>query len=184
VDLWTDARRRQGALEDAGSGTRLEYVIESLIERGWSKERPWENEQSVSKDAAMPPLFAELDAFDKRQKNLRHHSIAGSDRTRQVVEALARGHGVVFGTGVKNPYFYPRRNTVLGPEALGGDENGHAQRIRGYSTRRSAFVVQNSWGSYFGGVEWEDGRDLDGCVFVSPQVIEEAWDIEVFENVK
>lgn len=176
VDLWVDARRRQGDLEGVLDGTRAEYAIESLVARGVSPYVQGEDSRSTSEDDDLPSLDQELAATDNRLR-VTHRTIAGA-RSDKVIQALLQGHGVVFGTGVSERYNSPPPGVVLGPGYLGGEDNGHEQRIAGYDSKRDAFLVQNSWGQGWGGCVI-DGVSLPGCVLVSRAVIESAWDVDV-----
>lgn len=179
VDLWVDARRRQGDLEGVHDGTRAEYAIESLIHRGWSPRADGEDTRPEADDARLTSLSAELSAYDHRLTGARHYAITGN-RVAQTIAALRAGLGVVVGTGTRPSYGSPPRDVVLGLEYLGGDDDGHEQRIVGWSENRRAFVAQNSWGAGWGGCV-VDGVTYPGCALVSPEVIGAAWDVDAIE---
>lgn len=179
VDLWTDARRRQGDLEGVHDGTRAEYGIESLLRRGWSPMVDGEDGRPEAEDAKLSSLAAELAAFDHRFTGAKHFAILGN-RVQQTISALHAGFGVVFGTGVRDHYFSAPADVVLGLDYLGGDDNGHEQRVVGWVQERRAFLVQNSWGPGWGGCV-VNGEALLGCALVSPEVIATAWDIDAIE---
>lgn len=184
VDIWVDARRRQGDLEGALEGTRAEYAIESLLKRGWSNYEPGEDSRPVLEDMKMPSLAKELFADDHRQSPyVKHFSIA-SDRVNAVLQALQQNFGVVMGTGTRAKFFDPPSDTVLRLDYLSGDSGGHEQRIFCYDEKRRAFGVQGSYGSSFGGFRGSNGVWYPGCVLVDEDVIEAAWDIDVLEIVK
>lgn len=184
VDLWVDARRRQGNLEEVKDGTRLEYALDSLVERGWSPYIEGEDSRPLKDDGRIDSLAGELAAFDHRSAGVEHFTIE-QNRVRSIIDALSLGRGVVISTGTRPSYFTPPMQTVLGPDYLGGAENGHAQRVVGYDPQREAFIVLNSWGANWGGCVASFGVVLPGCVFVSHGVIESAWDIDVidFSNI-
>ena len=179
VDLWVDARRRQGDIEGVHDGTRAEYAIESLIHRGWSPRADGEDTRPEADDARLTSLSAELSAYDHRITGARHYAITGA-RVAQTIAALRAGLGVVVGTGTRPAYGAPPRDIVLGLDYLGGDDDGHEQRIAGWVESRRAFLIQNSWGASWGGCV-VDGVAYPGCALVSPAVIGSAWDVDAIE---
>lgn len=182
VDVWRDARRRQGSLESVMDGTRAEYAIASLINRGFSPYKKDEDARDVSKDDDSKGTLAdEMFAHDKRQIGVVNYDISVS-RIASIIAALKLDYVVGIGVGVRDPFYRPPYNKVLGPEYLGGNSSGHEMRIFGYVAERKAFVLQNSWGIGWGGVVVE-GIGRAGCCLVSEEVIEEAWDIDALEIV-
>jgi hypothetical protein len=180
VDLWKDARRRQGRLDHVLDGTRAEFAIEALIRRGWSAYQLGEDAGSASKDDDKPDLDRELFADDRRMPTVTHYDIGpGSDRVERVVAALQRGYVVGLGTGVRHRFFNPPRDTVLDDEYLGGNVNGHEMRVVGYVADMDGFLLQNSWGEAWAGFELD--RPYRGCCLVSLDVVEQAWDIDALE---
>lgn len=182
VDIWVDARRRQGNLEGILDGTRSEFAIESLIRRGWSSYVTGEDRRTSDKDDELPGLLRELQATDRRMLQLRHRCLFG-DRSQQVIAALHAGHGVILSGGSRPAYHRPPKNTVLGLDYRSGASGGHCERIAGYDADRDAFLVQGSWGTLWTWCEVA-GKRYEGCCLVSRGVIEEAWDVDVLEVVR
>jgi hypothetical protein len=90
-------------------------------------------------------------------------------------------------TGVRDPYFAffsaarspSQSDVVLTTTALGGDTDGHEQRIvaveRVGGVRQ--FLIQNSWG-LAGGAHLPDGTFQLGLARVNEGVMRAAWDID------
>jgi len=209
VSLWRDARRRQGRLEAVSSGTRLEYVISSLVERGWDPYRPGEETDLVEAGLGAPPagddLADELAADDHRlAPGARRYRIigTGADVLDAVDAALATGLDVVQGSGTREALQRyegdpTRPDDILDERHFGGDHEGHAYRIAGRDTLHGVriYLVQNSWGPRgarpcspadaprgWGGCHLPDGQWAPGCAWAHERVIAElAWDRVVLE---
>jgi hypothetical protein len=196
VDAWTDARRRDGTLARADYGTWAESVFEGLIKRGTSTYHDGEDARPTSEDVRIDELEGELEAADKRiPETWEHRQIVGT-RVPQVLDALARERIVVFGTGVRGPFFGLRRDEVATTNYLGGNQNGHEQGVVGYVASRGLFIGQGSWGTSFAGITLPDefsdeeiarlfpcayGRFLPGCFWFEPEVLVQAWDVDVLQ---
>jgi hypothetical protein len=195
VSIWREARRRQGLIEVLELGTRYEYAVDGLVARGWDPYREGEetDDEEAGKGAAPAgdDLADEMFADDKRLgKELKRYRILGFGVAvfDAVDEALRRGWGVGIGTGLLTPFFHYARTPdqpehVLGTEYMGGHMDNHAQRVAGraaYMGRRK-YLVQNSWGTEFGGCHAPDGTWLAGCVWVDEDVIVAAHDIHVLQ---
>lgn len=201
VDLWTDARRREGDLDNPEVGTSSEYAIESLIKRGASPYVQGEDDRPVSEDIRIPSLAQELQADAQRiSVDAVHRTIVG-ERTPQLVDALSRNMAVCFGTGVRDPYFSVGKEAVVSVECLGSNDNGHEQGIVGFvgpndarwpAEVRGCFIVVNSWRNWGGlhlpcsvvmttGQTLSAGTFLTQCVFVRPEAINVAWDADALE---
>ena len=176
VDTWIDARRREGNLA-APNGTRSEFAIESIMERGVSPFDTSQDVQDPSLDVQLPALDSELAAYDRRVQ-VTDHMVVPVPRRDDIISALHASYGVVFGAGVTDCYFNPPNNTVLDSTYIGVDYNGHEQRIFAYFADLDAFGVQNSWGA-----DWcwftYGGRTFHGCTLVNPTAIDLAWDVDV-----
>ena len=180
VDLWIDARRRQGDLLDASQGVAGEFVINSLMVRGWSSYTEGEDSEPLSDDMIMPELDKELEAYDHRQLNAIHYTIPFGNRKLQVIDALSKGYGVMIGGSCKDAFFNPPHGKVLGLDYFNGDAgNGHAMRIAGYDAALDAFIDENSWGSDWDFCVTSAGLKIPGCCLFAPAVIESVWDVEV-----
>jgi hypothetical protein len=185
IDLWVDGRRRQGDLLDPLQGVASEFVIDSLIYRGWSEAVPGEDERDARLDVQQPDLASELTAYDHRQIGALHFTISRGSRKAAVVDALRKGHGVMIGGGCSDAFQSPPAGEILGTAYFGsGTSNGHAMRVAGYDADLDAFLTVNSWGESWGGATLADGRHFPGCVLMSPAVIEAVWDVEVIAIVQ
>ena len=180
VDLWRDARRRQGNLERIEFGTRAEYVIESLMKRGWSPYTVGEDTRPDDVEDEKPSLRSEMFAHAKRQVGVVHYDIPRNRRS-SIVAALRNGYVVGIGVGCKAPFFHPTatRDRILGGDFVGGDSYLHEMRVVGFVADMDAFLVQNSWGEAWAGAELD--RPYHGCCFLSTEVVEEAWDVDALE---
>lgn len=179
VDLWRDARRRQANLEGIHDGTRAEYVIASLMKRGWSPYKAGEDRRpSEDDDNPKGSLADEMFAHDTRQVGAVHYAIT-RDRVAATIQALKAGYVVAGGWGLSEGFYKPKGDTVLGAENFMG-QNGHEMRIAGYLEDRRAFLLQNSWGIYW---TWcAIGTDVKaGCCLISEEALEAAWDIDAIE---
>ena len=195
VSIWRDARRRQGRVELIELGTRIEYGIESLVERGWDQYRPGEelDEEEAGKGAAPAgdDLGDEMFAHDTRlPKSLVRYRIIGFGAALldAIDEALRRGFGVVIGVSLRDPFLShvqapEQRDQVLGLDYLGGGKNNHAMRVigRGVYDGRRRYLIQNSWSRDWGGCRAPDGMWLPGCVWVDEASIIVAHDVHVLQ---
>jgi hypothetical protein len=195
VSIWREARRRQGALEQIDIGTRFEYAVEGLVERGWDPYREGEDtdEEEAGKgaDPAGDDLEDEMDAADHRvSKHLARYRILGfgSRVLDSIDEALRRGLGVGIGTFLAQPFMDyvgdPNRiDVILGPEFFACHANAHAQRVvgRAIGYGRRKYLLQNHWGTNWGGCHLPDGTWQPGCSWVDESVIVGANDIHVMQ---
>lgn len=185
VSIWREARRRQGVVEQIDEGTRIEYAIAGLVARGWDKYREGEDddteEAGLNAPAAGDDLADELYAYDKRQIGVERYRISsdGEERLDQIDVALARGLGVVFGTGTRKPFYTLGPDAIADERHLGGDENGHAMRVFGRFFQQSTrlYLIQNSWSESFGGCRSPTGLWFAGCFVAKPIVLLESWDV-------
>lgn len=184
TQLWIDARRRQGNLEGCLDGTRVEYALDSLKERGVGTYTSEDDTQDIIDDGRIPSLMKELEA-DTHRVNVSHY-ILEENRSERVRQALQAGQCVVLCTGVSYDYGDMGFNQVVTPRDL--DPNmytrGHAQRVFAYFDDVGLFGVVNSWGVTWGGFAMNSTEAhgvFKGCVLVEPACIEQAWDIDVFD---
>jgi hypothetical protein len=201
VDLWTDARRRQGDLANPLTGIYSEHAIESVVNRGVSRYVPGEDERDWGQDQQIATLEQELDADARRIDVTAIHRTIVANRTPQLCDALQRDYACGFGAGVLDPYMSIGLGAVAGPECWGGDA-GHEQRIVGYVAAgdmrfpiawRGCFIVHNSWIDWGGlilpcavtltnGQALVGGSRLSQCVLVPASVIEtQIWDADALE---
>jgi hypothetical protein len=182
VELWRDARRRQGNLEGILDGTRAEYVIESIIRRGWSPYQSGEDSRpSRDDDNPKGKLSDELFAYDKRQTYANHYSIT-KDRVAATIDALGKGAIVCGGWGVQDKFFAPPPRKLLDASYLNNNGNGHEMRIVGYDADQKGFLLQNSWGPMWSIAEFE-GVQEEGCVLIGEDALLAAWDLDVIKVV-
>ena len=180
VDLWRDARRRQGNLEGVLEGTRAEYVIASLIERGWSPFKEGEDARDIDlDDDETGSLADEMFAHDKRQTNVTNYDIS-RNRVDQTIVALQRGYVVGGGWGLADKFFRPPPDTILDPSFMNTNTNGHEMRIVAYFADLRAFLLQNSWSPFW---TWcvVNGVTYRGCCLISEESVEVAWDLDAVE---
>lgn len=184
INLWIDARRREGNLDRADFGTTAEAAIESLIKRGLDPYQPNEESQPDEEYRQMPDLTEELAADDNRLKPEVERFIVDGSLANQrlaIVHALVEGKAVLWATGVKEPFFSLLRDQIAGDECVGADYNGHQMRMFAYDASRDLFGVQNSWGDEFAGMEFE-GIEYPGCFWIrATSAIAGQWDTMVVD---
>ena len=207
VDLWTDARRRQGNLLNADTGTDSIHAIDSFTDRGLSLYVDGEDSRPITQDIEIAALQSELQAPDHRLSGTAYHMAVtiGASAREQIVDGLQRGYACIFGTGVFDPYFDLKTDNIADRRCLGADDQGHEQRILGYIdandarfpiAQRGCYVIQNSWGAAWGGyilpcdittvdsTTFSFGTMLSGCVLATYDVIEStAWDCDVVQII-
>jgi hypothetical protein len=202
VDLWTDARRRQGDLGDPSQGTDSHHAIDSVILRGVSSYVAGEDERPEAEDRQIADLEQELAADARRVAVDAVHRTILVDRAAALVDALQRGYACSFGAGVLDPYMRLGLNAVAGAACWGDDGAGHEQRLIGWIADddrswpgqwRGSFLVQNHWREWGGlvlpcpvvridGVTLAAGTLLRSCVLVTARVLDQiAWDIDTLE---
>ena len=147
VDLWTDARRRDGTLAHPDEGTTSESAIESLIHRGISPYVSGEDERPIVLDTELCALGQELAADDARLSPQAEHHVLTSPE--QAVDALLRNLGVCHGGPVNDLYQGLQRDEVVRPKHLTGNA-GHERRLFGYIASYDLFLEANSWGPWAG----------------------------------
>lgn len=194
VSIWREARRRQGKIESITEGTRFEYAVEGLVHRGWDTWKPGEDASNEEAGAFAPPagddLADELFAHDKRITAQRSRISEEGEKRYELIEvALQANHGVVIGIGTRPKFLrhtgvQNQPDVVLGLAYLGGDVDGHGMRVRAFWRDRDGnriYMLQNSWGPFWGGCHGPDKVWYPGCVWVSQAVINVAWDLHVVE---
>jgi hypothetical protein len=185
VRIWTDARRRDHNIANDDDGTWFASAIQSVMIRGFDPEEMDEWDDPVERTEP-DDIASELAAYDTRQHEAEHWRLPDGDLDR-LDDALTRGLGVGIGAGVCNAYFSyfssPRSasepDVVLGTDALGGNSNGHEQRVVAVQLVNGLrrYCIQNSWGPN-GGCHLPNGRFQLGCCWVNEAVIRAAWDID------
>lgn len=182
VDVWIDARRRQGNIEGVLDGTRSEYAIESLIYRGVTEWSPNDDIQPIEEDARLPGLAQELQA-DAHRLAVQHYTLPQNGRRSIAIrQALQENRGVVFGTGVSESYCDLPYNHVVTPRELDPryTDRGHEQRVFAYFDELGLFGVVNSWGIWGGfTLSGNYAGNYPGCCLVEPTCLENAWDVDI-----
>jgi hypothetical protein len=184
INLWTDARRRQGDLDRADYGTTAEAAIESLIQRGLDPYEDGEESRPDEDYTQQPDLMDELEADDNRISPVAERFIVTGTTARQrlaIVDALKAGRAVLWATGVEDPFFGVAFDTILDSSYIGADYNGHEMRIAAYDATSDLFLVQNSWGEGWCGCSWLGERREGCCLVRAVDAIEGAWDLMVLE---
>lgn len=177
--IWTGARRREGSLQDLEAGCYLVSVGTELLGRGFSRAQDGEDESTDDTPWLREATMAEdLEADDVRIPE--HYRVEPTDLD-QVDACLAAGLGLIIGTGTTSAFqrYYGKPQStprILTTADMGGDEGGHAERVRGriYDGNRRLYLVQNSWGANGGALV--DGQLVLGCAWVDEGVLREAWD--------
>lgn len=187
IDLWRDARWRQGKLERV-VGTRPEYAIESLIKRGFSEYQNGEDlDDVVEPPTEIDDMGDELNAASHRLPEGFAHQLSypGSSAVATVVTALQDGCAVVKCCGVGSAYanYYASRDAdvvVFGPNDAGAYGPGHCERVFGYQKVGSSyqFAIAGSWGAGFGGIRCGDVW-VPGAAWVNEKSLEACWDIVI-----
>jgi hypothetical protein len=184
INLWTDARRRQGDLDRADYGTTAEMAIESLIHRGLEPYEDGEESRPAEDYTRQPDLADELEADDNRISPVAERFIATGTFARQrlsIVEALKFGRAVLWATGVKDPFFSIGFDVVADLNYFGLDYNGHEMRVVGYDALTDELLIQNSWGEDWGGCSFQ-GMWYPGCFRAKAiDAIDCAWDTMILE---
>lgn len=187
INVWIDARRRDGNLDRADYGTYIESAIESLIKRGLDPFQPGEENQLASEYTQMPDLEEELAADDLRLRPTVERYITTGTLAKQrlaIVDALKSGKAVLWATGVKEPFFSLRKNQVATMDHVGADYNGHQMRVFLYDHLTDLFGVQNSWTRDFAGITFE-GVEYPGCFWIEAKaLIDGQWDTMILEMVR
>jgi hypothetical protein len=131
----------------------LEYVVESAMLRGVS---PYREDEEYDTSANGPGWQEDLGAHDRRHLDATHYRIEPGDLT-GLRTAIASGMAVIDGGGVTEKLMNrgPKdADTPAGLDELGGEDNGHAQRIRAYwwgSPVGDVLLYQGSWDVDFAG---------------------------------
>lgn len=178
IGVWRDAHRRQGMIEAVDMGTRPEYALASLVERGWDNRHANEELDPKERGLKAPPagdtLSDELTAAD-RDHRIASYRLHGCD---DLDDALAARVGIVGCFGTRQAFETLKPDEVATGTHLGGSNNGHAMRIAGRvviaGLRR--YLITNSWGKFWGGCHVGD-LWLPGYFLADEEVVDDAWDL-------
>jgi hypothetical protein len=182
IELWTDARRRGGQLENEMAGTTLSLAVTSVEHRGVS---PYLSGEEQGAHNARASLAQELAADDRRPK-LSDYRVTDGDTSEQIaaiVSALAQGWGVVWTTGVTDSFFEHAANMFVADDEVGRLSNGHAMRVFGYEKATNVMLVQNSWGESWGGVMAMGRRHLGCCMVPAELLVASSWEVLVIKVI-
>lgn len=205
-DLWTDARRRQGDLNNPDVGTDSEHAIASLVNRGVSDYVPGEDDRPTSEDVKPPTLSQEEDADDHRldAAAAKNHQVIDAPRRAALSDALQRGKAVCTGGGVTNNYSSLQTNQVADETMLDPNADGHEEGVLAYIAPedsrfpkewRDCAIYQNSWDEDWGGVIlpcditctdgtfYAAGTLLAGCALVPMSLVDKQWDMDTLDVV-
>jgi C1A family cysteine protease len=119
-------------------------------------------------------LFA-TEPWPASQQEAKEHIALKYEALPQDIEAakdcLASGYPIIFGMLLLTNFFKIKKDGKM-PLPEGRIEGGHALCAIGYSNRRKAFLVRNSWGLTWGakGNFW-----LPYAIFESPDYVQDIW---------
>jgi hypothetical protein len=177
-DIWREAQRRESGRFDPNDGAYLEYAVDAVVYRGVIKYRPGEEyDTSATKETWLEGH----EAYPHRQLNARHYRVNNLATLRS---ALLQNMAVVEGGGVTDKFMRrgpAQADVPAGLDELGGSDNGHAQRIRGYWNRPNTFdadvlLYQGSWGEGFAGCWLPDRTWAAGCFWALADTFRDRWD--------
>lgn len=181
-DLWTDARRRQGNLDQIGVGTYDGYIVEAMRHFGLTSYRPDEFDGDPTESARgthLPGLDESIEATERRVVVLDWYQINphSNHAWDDLLSAMSQGYECVLTFAVKGPL------SSVGPrQTIGLNEIGPGAGIRGYHAVRAVgmapgslasvrgtvwtgprmICIQNSWGITWGdkGISQVDASDM------------------------
>lgn len=195
-DVWREAQFQEAKTFDPTDGALLEYAVQGMIERGLRPYRPGEEYDTSS---ALETWVEGEEAWDMRQLGMVHQRVDVSDLESLYV-ALASGSAVFDGGGVTSKFMgrtLAKANTPADLDELGGDRNGHAQRIAAYwlgATLNGVKVgdiilYQGSWSEDFAGCyvpELDANGNVArmvlrrGCFWAKTRTFAQRWDAHSF----
>ena len=195
-DVWREAQWQESQMFDPNEGALLEYAVEGMVQRGLRAYRPGEEFDTTS---SLETWIEGKEAWDLRQLDMNHQRI-DPDNLESLYIALASGSAVFDGGGVTNKFMQrtlSQANTPADLDELGGNTNGHAQRIAGYwigatlngTKVGDILLYQGSWSEDFAGCEVPEldanGNILrmvlkQGCFWAKARTFGERWDAHSF----
>lgn len=184
IGIWRDAHRRQNILKETHRGTRLQYACDSLERRGWDPYWPGE-ELNEDEASGHDSIFEEMQAHDKRSAVDSRRRIwrTGSDRIDQIAAALTDKSLVVVGAWYLRDSFFRVRgdestdaDQPLPESIFGGGDNSHAMSVQGIRVidGRRQLLIQNPWGTGWGGCFLPNGQWVRGCAWVVEAAVAES----------
>ena len=152
--VYYNAREPYDNLKEVDSGAYVRDVYKSVNTQGVCSEKLWPYE--VEQVNIKPAQENYDDA--KSNKVISYQSIHNdSDYIENIKTALLAGNGIIYATPLVSTFSQMGKTFVTQTYrgTLDGEVTGHhAMSIVGYSDELDGFIIQNSWGEYFG----ENGR--------------------------
>ncbi len=166
--LYYFIRKLQGnTAEDTGGYIR--NVFKAANKVGVASEALWPYD--IEKFTTEPNVMAQVDA--KNHIALKYESLPQDIEAAK--DCLASGYPVIFGMLLLTNFFKIKKDGKM-PLPEGRIEGGHALCAIGYSNRRKAFLVRNSWGPNWGakGNFW-----LPYDIFESSDFVDDIWTVKL-----
>ena len=132
--------------ENEDSGTRAEYMLQTLNQQGVCSEATWPYVEN--KFTQKPSSQAYTEALNNRIT--KYESVPTDLNTWKSV--LAEGYPIIFAMTIKASFQNPRNGHISMPKSNERNDGGHAMCCVGYSDPDQCFIVRNSWGH-----QWGDG---------------------------
>jgi len=127
-------------------GTFISLAADALRRFGICTEADWPFD--ISKITSPPTWRAMRGAYVHKISAWYKIKSLGLDRVKDVIDALASGYPVVYGTEVGDNWLQYRGKDPLG---LPGDVlGGHATVLVGWNPSKNIFIGENSWGIAWG----------------------------------
>ena len=170
---WTSRRAHRAAWIDAGTSIR---IMAKMIQKiGVCSEIVWPwNPSRVNKKPNWKAFTNSAPFWDTNYFRI---DTEGAERVKDIKQALADGHAVVWGTRVPTDWVRGESpKTCTGPWNYSKFAGGHAMVLTGYEDNGIStwFDCRNSWGKNWGDagnvalhedwIKWENSRDF--TVFV------------------
>lgn len=149
------------------NGSYISTAAQVLRKFGVCRENPRSSTDrqfwpfDVSRINKSPSVIAMRSAYVNKISSFYAIHETGENRSRRIIQALAAGHPVIFGTKVYANFQNYRGGTW--ESNSGSLLGGHATCLVGWDGRN--FIGENSWGPF-----WGD----DGFYYASPRIIESS----------
>jgi C1A family cysteine protease len=149
-------------------GSRIRLAFDCMSRYGAPAESIYPYD--VSKVNKRPTILSYREAIKNRIDKFYRIDSTGSERIKQIKQALSAGNPVVFGTKVAASFKAVNSDTVVYNPG-GGWIGGHAMCIVGWSELKQAFEVRNSWGTSWGvnGYCWMDKN------YIASSITSDIW---------
>ncbi len=148
-------------------GTYISHAFDAMRRFGCPPEsaHPWDPRrifEAPSWDAMRKAYLSKIDSFYKIRST-------GNKRVEMVMEALAAGNPVVYGTNVDGSWNSYSKGKVLKPVSDDDRTGRHATVILGY--KDGLFICENSWGTSWG----DDGFYLADPTLIASDTSRDFW---------